>query len=135
MKMKVKIDRSSVAKVLSQIRQKQTNISEAGERAVARAGQAVFDKAQMNVPVMTGALKRSGRVDNKIEGNKITATISYGDSTLGYRGVPTSDYAITRHEMYTSKKPEAYKWLERAVLSSDEAFLTEIMATIKSELQ
>jgi len=107
----------------------------AASEGVQNVADFAFEMAQESAPVVSGALKSSGQVTNTDSGEVIRRTISYGTSLTNPSGDPTSEYAVDRHEMYNPYKPEAYKWLERAVRSTgDDLFLEEVARLLRQAI-
>jgi len=127
MKVELVVEAKSVNRLINNLRQKQTRVQSAGRQAVNNTGDKIFQKAQGLVPVMTGALRDSGKVTKTGPADKPEAIISYGDETIGHKGRPTSAYAVARHEMVSKINPDAYKWLEKTLLEANEDFRNEAL--------
>lgn len=135
MKVELILDPNSVNQVVNNLQRKTGLIRGAARQSVNNTTEKVFQKAQELVPVMTGALKDSGKTAiTGVQDNPI-GLIGYGDDTIGHEGRPTSSYAISRHEMHSKMHPEAYKWLERTLLASSEDFREEALRLLSQALQ
>ena len=79
------------------------------EEAMARQAQVVLDRSLGYVPVQTGTLRRSGRIEKSGRGTYFVIQVKYGG-----RGIP---YAVYVHENPFSRhaSPTCYKFLERAI--------------------
>jgi hypothetical protein len=127
MKLELVLDTKSVNRFIGNLRQKHTRVRSASRQTVNNTGDKIFQKAQGLVPVMTGALQASGKVTRTGDTDNPENIISYGDSTIGHEGRPTSAYAVARHEMMSRINPDAYKWLEKTLLAADEDFRNEAL--------
>lgn len=135
MKMELVVDSRSVHRMITRLRKKQGVVREAARQAVDNTTEHVFQLAQELAPVMTGALKASGKTASTGHVDNPKGLIGYGDDTSGHEGRPTSAYAVPRHEMQSKLNPKAYKWLERTLLASDEAFREEALRLLGQALQ
>lgn len=135
MKVELVIDQKSVSHIIGNLQRKAELVRGAAKQAVDNTTEKVFQQAQELVPVRTGALKDSGKTSSVGTPDNPTGVISYGDDTIGHEGRPTSSYAISRHEMRSKLHPEAYKWLERTLLASDEDFREEALRLLSQAIQ
>lgn len=135
-KVTINVEKRSSDRVTANMLRKQDKLRIAIQDSVQQASTNIFETAQTNVPVQTGALRSSGKVTTTSQEPDVAeATISYGDSSLGIQNKTTFEYAPKRHETLTAAKPEAYKWLERALLEADEEFKKEAVRLIEKALR
>lgn len=83
--------------------------------------QAIMNESKKIVPVDTGALKTSGRVDNpEITPSDITVTIGYGG--------PSAPYAEIVHEDPTANHSpgKTYKYLEIPVMAAEDKYFRAV---------
>lgn len=112
------VDTTSFARLTAKLRQKKNLAISAGKSAVHETAEAVFTKSQIAIPRKTGALAASGKVAYEETSQVSGAIISYGDSSVNPNtGIPTSEYAVAKHE-----DPRNGKWLENAVLDCSELY-------------
>ena len=79
-----------------------TKLQAAGKAGLREVGTNIFNESQNIVPYDTGALKASGRTEEKDSAKKLKITISYN-----------TDYAIYVHEIARYFHPHgSYKYLE-----------------------
>lgn len=135
MKAELVISPQSVSQVTSNLRRKAGLVQTAARQSVDNTTERVFLKAQELAPVMTGALKDSGKTASTGPPDNPKGLIGYGDETIGHAGRPTAAYAISRHEMKSKIHPEAYKWLEKTLLEADEDFREEALRLLSQALQ
>jgi hypothetical protein len=135
MKITLTVDQASIRNVTRNLQQKMPNVKVAARQGVNNAAEKVFQKAQERVPVMTGALRDSGRLTSKGDDTQPQSIISYGNDVRGYKGVPTREYALPRHEIFSRLKPESYKWLERSLLEANEEFKEEVIRLLSEALR
>lgn len=135
MKVELVIDQNSISRIIGNLQRKAELVRGAAKQAVDNTTEKVFQQAQELVPVMTGALKASGKTLSVGTPDNPTGVIGYGDDTIGHKGRPTSSYAVARHEMHSKLNPEAYKWLERTLLASDEDFREEALRLLSQAIQ
>lgn len=90
-------------------------VDEGAVKGVTHAGDFLLEKANLSVPVATGALRDSGHVE--IDKDQLTASVIYD-----------ADYAIPVHEDQTRKHPHGRaKWLQ-LTLHEQERAAEEILA-------
>jgi hypothetical protein len=95
---------------------------EAGKTGLRQTAKSIFDESQSQyVPVDTGALKASGKVEEKEGSNKLTITISYD-----------TPYALPVHEIARYRHPHgAYKYLETPFNSNVPKLVPNIQSKMK----
>lgn len=135
MKVELTLNQNSVSHVISNLQRKTGLVQNAARQSVDNTTEKIFQKAQELAPVMTGALKDSGKTASAGDQNNPVGLIGYGDETIGHEGRPTASYAVSRHEMQSKMHPEAYKWLEKTLLASDEDFREEALRLLSQALQ
>ena len=97
--------------VLANWKSFQREVEAASAPALEDAAQVIFDRSQELVPVATGRLKASGKIESKKTSNGAVATISYGE------GGP--DYAVNVHEdLQVFHDDGQAKFLEHAVFEN-----------------
>lgn len=109
------------------IKAKGTAYRQAVAKAVFSEAQALLTESKILVPVITGNLKSSGRVNMK-EGGDIEAVISYGD--------PTVPYALRVHE--EPRPPTSngtYKYLETPFKEASGKYAARIAANAKKYMR
>lgn len=112
------VDTASFSRLTAKLNQKKKFAINAGQMAVHETAETIFAKSQSRIPRKTGALAASGKVVYQDTSQAATAVIGYGDSTLNPNtGIPTSTYAVAKHE-----DPRNGKWLENAVLECSELY-------------
>ena len=134
MKLDITLDTKSVARLTVALQNKQTKLQEAARTGVMDMAEKIFQQAQSRVPVATGALRASGKVTSSGPADAPQSIISYGDTTVGARGRPTSEYGIVRHELRSKRNPDSYKWLEKSLLEADAAFREEAIRLLREAL-
>ena len=123
-----------VNKVVRNLEQRHRAVTQVATQAVATLADDLLTTANKRTPVVTGALRASGNVFIDAVGPNKVATISYGTSLQNPDGVPTSEYAVQRHEELNPKKPEAHKWLEISLLDISGNYTGELGAIIARAL-
>lgn len=113
-----------------------TKVAQAANEGLEIAARHAFDSAQARAPKVTGALVTSGKLTNRNSGELLRRIISYGDASKNPRtGRATSRYATRVHEVYSSKHPDSYKWLEKALLEyGKENFLREVASVMRTSI-
>lgn len=92
----------------------------------------VFQESQERVPVQTGALKSSGKIESKVNEDEVIFEISYGDMTPNPKtGFHTEQYALEVHENPNST---GYKFLEVPYLNHLSAYREVIKNTIRRKV-
>jgi len=94
-----------------------SNIEVAASKAVDAAGNKLLDLSQAVVPVITGNLKSTGKVDTQ----ELTTEVSYD-----------ANYAVKVHENPNSSHP---KYLEEPLKGNVNTFLKVISQTLKEEIK
>lgn len=122
-KISISLNISSANTVVNNLYASNAQMLVAANRGIQQTAELILSKAKSALPVMTGALKSSGKISVKEALGQIVRVISFGDSTKGAYGTPTSEYAIEIHELMMTKHPESYKFLELALLEYGQAFL------------
>lgn len=107
-------------------------VQEASEAALREAANEALRRA--DVPVRSGALKRSGRVDMVFP----VAVVSFGLTGRSERGRETRYYAIPQHQRFDYKHPGEGSplFLARSLSDSDHLFrvmANRIRRTVESE--
>lgn len=124
------VDTTSFSRVTGQLNLKKKLAIEASKMAVHETAEVVFAQAQANVPRVTGALAASGKIVHQDTAQAAVSVIGYGDSSTNPRtGIPTADYAVTKHE-----DPRNGKWLENAILSNSERYYANLQNRIGQAL-
>ena len=124
------VDTASFSRLTAKLRQKKNLAIIAGKSAVYETAEAVFNKSQIDIPRKTGALAASGKVEYQDTNQSSTAIIGYGDSSVNPKtGIPTSEYAVAKHE-----DPRNGKWLENAVLDCSDLYRTNLRDKIGKAL-
>lgn len=123
------LDPGSMRRFATNLLMTEVSVIEGAAEGVQLAAELAFDRAQTNVPVLSGALRASGEITANDSVGLIERVISYGNDTPNPMGVPTAAYAAQRHETPNKQKPAAYKWLETAVRDVGEDLLLEAVAT------
>lgn len=85
--------------------------------AVNRAAELIFTESQRRVPVDTGNLKASGRLEHAT-GDSLTARVSYGGTAAGYAGYV--------HETHPTRK----KYLEEPARLAQARFAGDVATAI-----
>lgn len=130
MKVNFQTDTASFARLTAKLRQKKNLTIDAGKTAVHETANAVFAKSQRAIPRKTGALAASGKVVHQDTGTAATSIIGYGDSSINpATGLPTSSYAVAKHEA-----PRNGKWLENAMLDSSDLYRETLESRIRKAL-
>lgn len=98
----------------------QNQVERAAERGLEEAAQKAVDEA--NVPVRSGALKRSGRAEVAFP----VAVVHFGSTGHSERGRATEHYAIPNHESFRYKHPRGGtpKFLARQIHPGQELLNT-----------
>ena len=136
MKAEMILDSLSASRVMNSLTVQRSIVSTVARTAANSAANKVLDKAQEKVPVDTGAVKNSGRVDHNWDDDELAISIiSYGSTGVGRHNIPTVVYAPIVHELRSKKNPESYKWLEKALLESGEVFREEVRRLIGQALK
>lgn len=136
MKAEIVLDSLSASMVMNSLTAQRSIVSAVAQTAVNSAANKILDRAQEKVPVDTGALRSSGRVDPEWGDDELAVSIiSYGSRGVGRHNTPTAVYAPIVHELRSDKNPESYKWLEKALLESGEDFRAEVRRLIGQALQ
>ncbi|MDD2299236.1 MAG: HK97 gp10 family phage protein [Candidatus Pacebacteria bacterium] len=95
-------------------------LAQAGKDGLHEVGQKIFDQAKATVPIDTGTLKGSGRMDESGSNTKIKITIGF-----------YTDYAAYVHEIMYYKHPHGKaKYLEdpfNSVISNIESIIASKM--------
>jgi hypothetical protein len=125
----IQIDEASLRHLTYGLLKAEEAVLEGGKAGVQLAAELAFDQAQTNVPVKSGALRDSGAIADTGNEVIIERTISYGTDVPNPAGVPTSAYAVARHEIPNKKNPAAYKWLETAVRDVGSELLIEAVSS------
>lgn len=124
------VDTASFSRLTAKLRQKKNLAIIAGKSAVYETAEAVFNKSQIDIPRKTGALAASGKVAYQDTNQSSTAIIGYGDSSVNPKtGIPTSEYAVAKHE-----DPRNGKWLENAVLDCSDLYRNNLRDKIGKAL-
>lgn len=134
MKLTIKVDNRGVNRLVSKLQHKQEQVRSASRQSVDNVGDTIFQRAQETVPIMTGALHDSGKIDSMGSIDQPSSLISYGDNSIGYKGQTTASYAVPRHEEPSILHPESYKWLEKSLLAASEDFRNEFLRLISEAL-
>ena len=90
-------------------------VNDAGQKAAAQAAEMILAKSKQAVPVLTGALMRSGDIDS----DKTGATIFYN-----------TPYAVRQHETHATKS----KYLETPFVANRDAALKLIARALGKEM-
>lgn len=137
MKAQVVLDNKSIASLIKNLRSKELEVFDAGQQGIRTMSETAFEIAQADVPVQSGALKGSGNLSIVLDNGVYKGIISYGDSSTNARGVQTSVYAVSRHEMPgNTKNPRSHKWLENAVFFVGESvFVDELSRLIGKAME
>lgn len=100
---------TNVGRVLSAMRGVEARVKRNLAEGVAAAAKMVYDKSQELVPVETGALKESGRIEVTGTGFGAKATVAYGG--------PTAPHAFVVHEDLEAyhAPPTCAKYIAKAV--------------------
>lgn len=123
-------DMASFSKLTAKLNQKKKFTISAGTAAVHETAQEIFSISQSNIPRKTGALAASGKVVYQDSSQASTAIIGYGDSSVNPQtGIPTSEYAVAKHE-----DPLNGKWLENAVLDCSDLYRSKLREKIGKSL-
>jgi len=123
-------DTASFSRVTAKIHLKKNLAIYAGKQAVRETAAAVFAQSQLDIPRKTGALASSGKVVHRDTDRIATSIIGYGDSSVNPKtGLPTSEYAVIKHE-----DPVNGKWLENAMLNSSELYRNNLREKISGAL-
>ena len=124
------VDTASFSRLTAKLRQKKNLAIIAGKSVVHETAEAVFNKSQIDIPRKTGALAASGKVAYQDTNQSSTAIIGYGDSSVNPKtGIPTSEYAVAKHE-----DPRNGKWLENAVLDCSDLYRNNLRDKIGKAL-
>lgn len=130
MKVRLQADTAAMSQLAAKLRQKKNLTIWASKSAVHSTAETIFSKSQITIPRKTGALASSGKVAYQDTDQTSTAIIGYGDSSVNpITGIPTSDYAVAKHE-----DPRNGKWLENAVLDCSELYRNNLRAEINKSL-
>ena len=106
---------------------------EALAKAVTGAAQAVLSQSKKLVPVDTGVLKDSGRVENlKMSSTMISIEITYGGAASQYAGVVHEDMSMNHSPAlltHVTKRPRRgqAKYLEIPVMANRKKFFKSII--------
>lgn len=116
------VDTASFSRLTAKLRMKKNLAISAGKSALHETAESVFNKSQLDIPRKTGALAASGKIVYQDANNTSTAIIGYGDSSVNPKtGIPTSEYAVVKHE-----DPRNGKWLENAMLDCTDLYRTKL---------
>lgn len=130
MKVHLQVDTASFSRVTAKLHQKKKFTINAGKSAVHETAESIFSKSQMDIPRKTGALAASGKIVYQDDSQSSSATIGYGDSSVNPKtGIPTSEYAVAKHE-----DPRNGKWLENAMLESTDLYRSNLQDKIRRAL-
>ena len=67
-------------------------------KALKEEGDIIYELSQNIVPFLSGALQRSGKVEDGYENKSYVVAIGYGDESVNPDGTPTEKYARYQHE-------------------------------------
>lgn len=127
---RLQVDTASFSRVTAKLHQKKGLAIGAGKAAVHQTAEAIFANAQMHIPRKTGALAASGKVSHQDTAQAAISVIGYGDSSTNPNtGIPTADYAVTKHE-----DPRNGKWLENAVIEAADIYRSTLEEKISQAL-
>lgn len=130
MKVTWQVDTASFARLTAKLRQKKNLAISAGKSAVHETANTIFTRSQLAIPRKTGALAASGKVVSQDTNQLAVSVIGYGDTSVNPQtGIPTADYAVTKHE-----DPRNGKWLENAVLECSSLYLNNLKDKIGKAL-
>lgn len=108
-----------------------------------QAGTAIMAESQILVPVDTGTLKRSGRVEEpEVAGDTVSVTVGYGYGDEYPARVEATDpddhtgYAVYVHEIarYRHAPPTQYKYLEKPVRAFEPELGPLLDTNVKAKL-
>jgi hypothetical protein len=96
----------------------------------------VFNRSQYLVPVDTGALRSSGRVEAPVlEGFAVVVSIKYGGAAAPYalwvHEVPPPEEAASGERTAYHLPPTQWKYLEQPLLDTIEDFKVEFRKTVE----
>lgn len=124
------VDTASFSRLTAKLRMKKNLAISAGKSAVHDTAEAIFTQSQIDIPRKTGALAASGKIAYQDTNQSSMAIIGYGDSSVNPKtGVPTSEYAVAKHE-----DPRNGKWLENAVLNCTDLYRNNLRTEIGKAL-
>ncbi|MCK9310675.1 MAG: HK97 gp10 family phage protein [Bacteroidales bacterium] len=110
--------------VRSKLQKLPDSLAKAGQEGLHEVGQKIFDQARDSVPVDTGALKGSGKMDESISGNKVKIIIGF-----------YTEYAVYVHEILSYHHPHGKaKYLEDPFNSNISNIETTIASKMKGAL-
>lgn len=126
-------------KLLNQLKKAQRLIPQEFAKYMYEELLEIMDESQRQVPVDTGALKRSGYVDRpKLTRTRIQTRIGYAGRATKINprtGQPTSKYASTVHEVPRNYRIGKYKYLEDPIKERQPYIAKNIARKIKRRLR
>lgn len=100
----------------------------------------VFNRSQYLVPVDTGALRSSGRVEAPVlEGFQVVVSIKYGGAAAPYalwvHEVPPPEESVAGERSAYHLPPTQWKYLEEPLMETIEDFKVEFRRTVERLVQ
>lgn len=125
--MRISVRVANVETVVRNLQKKEAEAIAQAQEAVAQASQEVLTETQTIMPVVTGALRASGKTATEVEGQKVIGYIGFGDSSRNpVTGRTTASYAVEKHEA-----PVRGKWLENTVYDHANTFMEDLAKALQ----
>lgn len=113
---------TGVTELNNNLQQLKTTTPNLAKSVIETSAQNILERTQNIMPVVTGALRDSGKVETTIEGGTVNGYIGFGDETVNpQRGMKTAEYAVSIHE-----RDKGGKWLENTLYDYAPEFLTDL---------
>ena len=125
--MRISVRVANTETVVRNLQKKEAEAIVQAQEAVAQASQEVLTDTQAIMPVVTGALRDSGKTAIEVEGQRIVGYIGFGDSSRNPNsGKTTASYAVEKHEA-----SERGKWLENTVYDHADIFMEDLAKALQ----
>ncbi len=113
---------TGVTEFNSNLQQLKTTTPNLAKNVIEASAKNILERTQNIMPVVTGALRDSGKVETEIRNGAVNGYIGFGDETLNpQRGMRTEEYAVAIHE-----RDKGGKWLENTLYDYAPEFLTDL---------
>jgi hypothetical protein len=129
----IKVTMKGMDKALKNIKEAQSKLPKAAASALHSEAEDIMKESKDNyVPILTGDLKDSGRVESPVvEGQRVLVVAQYGNEK-------TETYALVQHENLTLNHPggKQAKYLERPFVQRTQSagFVTSVSEKVRKGL-
>ena len=125
--MRISVRVTNAETVIRNLQKKEAEAIAQAQEAVAQASQEVLIETQTIMPVVTGALRDSGKTATEVEGQKVIGYVGFGDASRNPNsGRTTASYAVEKHEAL-----EHGKWLENTVYNHADIFIEDLVKALQ----